>query len=151
MVRDVLETLGPAVDERRGAVRVVDPLPTVVADRVWVGEVFRNLVANGLKFNESRQPTVEIGSMAGEPATLYVRDNGIGIPEHHHETIFAMFRRLHSRSKYEGTGAGLSFVRKIVDAHGGRVWLESRPGGRIDLLFHACPARTPTAVRATDA
>jgi light-regulated signal transduction histidine kinase (bacteriophytochrome) len=139
VVRDVLETLGPAVDQRGGAVRGVDPLPTVVAARVWIGAVFRNLVANGLKFNESRQPLVEIGSVAGEPATLYVRDNGIGIPDHHHETIFAMFRRLHSRSKYEGTGAGLTFVRKIVDAHGGRVWLESRPGAGSTFYFTLGP------------
>jgi light-regulated signal transduction histidine kinase (bacteriophytochrome) len=139
VVRDVLETLGPAVDQRGGAVRVVDPLPTVTADRLWVGEVFRNLVANGLKFNESRRPLVEIGSLAGQPATLYVRDNGIGIPEHHHETIFAMFRRLHSRGKYEGTGAGLTFVRKIVDAHGGRVWLESQPGGGSTFYFTLAP------------
>ncbi|MBI3838604.1 MAG: hypothetical protein HY288_11815 [Planctomycetia bacterium] len=139
VVRDVLETLGPAVDERGGAVRVVDRLPTVTADRVWVGEVFRNLVANGLKFNESRRPTVEIGCVAGESATFYVRDNGIGIPEHHHETIFAMFRRLHCRSKYEGTGAGLTFVRKIVDAHGGRVWLESQPGRGSTFYFTLGP------------
>jgi signal transduction histidine kinase len=57
-----------------------------------------------------------------------VRDNGIGIAECHHEAIFAMFRRLHSRRKYEGTGAGLTFVRKMVEAHGGQVWVSSQPG-----------------------
>ena len=124
IVADVIDTLGAAIDERNAIVRVKGSLPTVEADRVLVGEVFRNLIANALKFNESPQPTVEIGHEGG---ALYVRDNGIGIPECHHEAVFTMFRRLHSRRKYEGTGAGLTFVRKIVEAHGGSVWLESQP------------------------
>src|SRR5262249_30620961 len=105
VVSDVLQTLGPTIDERGAAAGVVSQLPTAVADRVGVGEVFRNLISNALKFNESSRPVVEIGCVGG--ATFFVRDNGIGIPECHHEAIFAMFRRLHSRSKYEGTGAGL--------------------------------------------
>jgi light-regulated signal transduction histidine kinase (bacteriophytochrome) len=124
IVTDVIDTLGAAIDERNAIVRVKGSLPTVEADRVLVGEVFRNLIANALKFNESPQPTVEIGQQGG---ALYVRDNGIGIPDCHHEAVFTMFRRLHSRRKYEGTGAGLTFVRKIVEAHGGAVWLESQP------------------------
>jgi signal transduction histidine kinase len=84
------------------------------------------LISNALKFNDSARPTVDIGCT--EAGALYVRDNGIGIPECHHDAVFTMFRRLHGRAKYEGTGAGLTFVRKIVEAHGGRVWLVSQPG-----------------------
>jgi PAS domain S-box-containing protein len=126
IVADVVDTLGPTIDGRNAVVQVRGTLPTVEADRVLVGEVFRNLIANALKFNDTERPTVEIGSFAD--STFYVRDNGIGIPECHHEAIFTMFRRLHSRRAYEGTGAGLTFVRKIVEAHGGRVWLESQLG-----------------------
>jgi light-regulated signal transduction histidine kinase (bacteriophytochrome) len=126
IVADVLETLGPAIDQRKARVRVRGRLPRLPADRVWVGEVFRNLIANAMKFNERVQPRVEIGSL--DDGTIYVRDNGIGIAPCHHEAIFAMFRRLHGRGQYEGTGAGLSFVRKMVEAHGGRVWVESCPG-----------------------
>ncbi|MEX0677352.1 MAG: ATP-binding protein [Pirellulales bacterium] len=137
VVADVLATLGPAIDERRARVRVKGRLFRLSADRVWVGEVFRNLIANALKFNDSARPRVEIGSPDGE--TIYVRDNGIGIAPCHHEAIFAMFRRLHGRGKYEGTGAGLSFVRKIVEAHGGRVWVKSRPGHGSTFYFTLSP------------
>jgi PAS domain S-box-containing protein len=132
IVADVLDTLGPTIDGRHAVVRVRGTLPSVEADRVLVGEVFRNLVANALKFNEQPQPAVEIGCADG---TLYVRDNGIGIPACHHEAVFAMFRRLHSRRKYEGTGAGLTFVRKIVEAHGGRIWVQSESGSGATFYF----------------
>lgn len=133
VVADVLQTLGPTIDDRRALVRIAGVLPKLTADPVWLGEVFRNLIANAMKFNESPCPTVEIGCLDG--TTIYVRDNGIGIEACHHEAIFTMFRRLHSRRKYDGTGAGLTFVRKIVEAHGGRVWVESQPGDGSTFFF----------------
>ncbi len=133
VVADVLVTLGPAIDERGAVVCVNERLPSVAGDPVWLGEVFRNLITNAMKFNDSPCPRVEIGCLAGP--TIYVRDNGIGIDECHHEAIFTMFRRLHSRRKYDGTGAGLTFVRKIVEAHGGRVWVESNPPGGSTFYF----------------
>jgi light-regulated signal transduction histidine kinase (bacteriophytochrome) len=146
IVADVLETLGPAIDGRAARVRVKGRLPRLAADRVWVGEVFRNLIANALKFNDREQPRVEIGCKDG--GTIYVRDNGIGIAACHHGAIFAMFRRLHGRDKYEGTGAGLTFVRKIVEAHGGRVWLESRPGHGSTFYFTLSPGSTDVSAEA---
>lgn len=137
VVADVLGTLGPAIDQRGGAVHVKRGLPKLSVDRVWVGEVFRNLVTNAMKFNDHPRPTVAIGCLDGE--VLYVRDNGIGIPACHHEAIFAMFRRLHSRQQYEGTGAGLTFVRKIVEAHGGHVWVKSQPGCGSTFYFTLSP------------
>jgi PAS domain S-box-containing protein len=146
VVGDVLETLAPAIDQRSALVRICGMLPKLPADRLGVGEVFRNLIANALKFNDSPRPRVEIGCLGGE--TIYVRDNGIGIAPCHHEAIFAMFRRLHGRNKYEGTGAGLSFVRKIVEAHGGRVWLESSPGQGSTFYF-TLAAKSPGIARQT--
>lgn len=125
----VLETLAPAIDARRGEVRRPRPLPKVRADLTLVGLVLQNLIANGLKFNDSRTPTVEIDSVDGERfATITVRDNGIGIDPRHHAVVFTMFRRLHGRQKYEGTGAGLSIVRRAVENLGGTIWLQSQAG-----------------------
>ena len=139
VVEDVLQTLGPAIDGRNASVRVLDTLPILACDAFMAGEVFRNLIANGLKFNNSDCPTVEVGCIEGCPPTFWVRDNGIGIPREHHEAIFTMFRRLHPRSKFEGTGAGLTFVRKIIEAHGGRVWLDSAPKYGTTFYFTLAP------------
>ena len=145
LTADVLATLGPTIDERGAVVRVVSPLPVMPADATMVGEVLRNLIGNALKFNESDRPEVEIGSLDTNPPTIYVRDNGIGIAQQHHAAIFTMFRRLHSRRKYEGTGAGLTFVRKIVEAHGGRVWLQSEPGQGSTFYFTLSPSGSSAA------
>ena len=139
VLQDVLETLAPAIEGRNGCVRILDPLPILPCDAFMAGEVFRNLIANGLKFNDSACPTVEVGCLEGCPATFWVRDNGIGIPREHHQAIFTMFRRLHARSKYDGTGAGLTFVRKIIEAHGGRVWLDSAPKYGTTFYFTLAP------------
>ncbi len=137
VVADAIQTLGPLLDQRHAVVLVDGPLPSLQADPLWAGEVFRNLVTNALKFNDSPRPRVEIGcSYSG---ALYVRDNGIGIEPRHHEAIFTMFRRLHSRRKYDGTGAGLSIVRKIVEQHGGRVWVESESGKGSTFYFTLGP------------
>lgn len=125
----ILETLAPAIDARHGKVRRPRPLPVVRADHTLVGLVLQNLIANGLKFNDSWTPTVEIDFVDGERfATISVRDNGIGIDPRHHAAVFTMFRRLHGRQKYEGTGAGLSIVRRAVENLGGTIWLQSQPG-----------------------
>jgi len=140
LVRDVVDSLHVTLKERNVHVIVPAPLPTVHCDRVRLAEVFRNLIANATKYNESPEPTVEVGVMAGAlppdgdagteaGRAFYVRDNGIGIPDRHQEAIFTIFKRLHGRDKYGGgTGAGLTIVKKIVEQHGGRIWIESAPG-----------------------
>jgi PAS domain S-box-containing protein len=127
--------------QRKGAeVRAEGTLPPVVGDPLRIAQLLSNLVGNGLKYNQSEQPEVVIsadGSHNGAPPgrppipgviTIAVRDNGIGIEPRYHEQIFGIFRRLHLPEEYEGTGAGLAICKKIVEAHGGRIWVESEPG-----------------------
>ncbi|NQU26061.1 MAG: response regulator [Candidatus Nealsonbacteria bacterium] len=141
VVEDVLETLCPAIEQRGATVRVAGPLPPATGDATLIGMVIGNLISNGMKFNENRQACIEIGCLAADPPTLYVRDNGIGIEPCHHDEIFSIFRRLHSRKQYEGSGAGLTIVRKIVESHGGRIWLESQPGVGTTFFFTLAPAK----------
>jgi len=154
VLNNVLEILDPLLRQRAAIVRVHGPLPRLRVDPTLLGEVFRNLITNGVKFNESPQPLIEIGFHLGDPPSLYVRDNGIGIPPEHHEHVFAMFHRLHARHKYPGTGAGLCIVRRIVERAGGRVWLDSAPGGgstfyfSLPMLPSLNPSPPPVAMRA---
>ncbi len=116
---------------------VVSPLPVLRGDRVRLGQLFSNLIANGLKYNSDASPLIEIGATAtnttteaahdGPSVTIYVRDNGIGIEPRFHRKIFQLFKRLHTRDEYEGNGAGLAICAKIAQAHGGRIWVESQP------------------------
>jgi len=140
VVEQAICALAPAIERRRARVRVAGPLRRATADAGLLAMVFGNLISNGLKFNDSPQPWVEIGTCREHPLTLYVRDNGIGIPREHHEAIFALFRRLHSRKRYNGTGAGLAIVRRIVESYGGRVWVESEPGYGSTFYFSLGPA-----------
>lgn len=127
----VREDLQALVQERSAEVVAIGPMPTLQGDPGRITQVLANLVANGLKYNRSERPRVEL-SATWQPgdamATLAVRDNGLGIDPAHHEKIFGLFRRLHAQDDYEGTGAGLAIVRKVAEAHGGKVWVESRPG-----------------------
>jgi signal transduction histidine kinase len=142
VVRETLELFSVQLQEVQVDVRLPCRLPTVRADRVWVGELLNNLLANAIKYNDKAEKWVEIGctSPADENGAMrhvfYVRDNGIGIAVQHHEAIFGIFRRLHGRDEYGGgTGAGLTIVRKIVERHGGRIWLVSEPGAGSTFYF----------------
>jgi two-component system CheB/CheR fusion protein len=137
LVRDVVERMSSTVEGRGATVEVEDGLPDVLADPPRVEEVFANLLGNALKFNESKRPSVKIGVRAieGGMATFYVQDNGIGIDPRYHERIFGIFQRLHRREEYEGTGAGLAIVKRLVEIFGGRTWVESERGAGATFLF----------------
>jgi chemotaxis family two-component system sensor kinase Cph1 len=111
----------------------------VLGDRERIAQLLTNLVGNGLKYNQSSPPVVVIGTVDGKgpssPSTIFVRDNGIGIAPQYHEQIFRLFRRLHRREEYEGNGAGLAICKKIVEAHGGRLWVESEVGHGATFYF----------------
>lgn len=112
--------------------RIPQPLPSIECDRAQVNELFTNLISNAIKYNDKPEKWVEIGMLPPNPPhspIFYVRDNGIGIRSEHLDKIFQIFRRLHGRDDFEGgTGAGLTIARKIVERHGGRIWVESTPG-----------------------
>jgi light-regulated signal transduction histidine kinase (bacteriophytochrome) len=98
--------------------------------------VFRNLIANAIKFNLAPEPTVTIG-VKEEPSEFQfaVRDNGIGIAKEHFDRIFVIFQRLNRAEEYQGTGAGLTIVKKIIERHGGRIWVESEEGKGTTFFF----------------
>lgn len=113
-----------------------DPLPTVRANAIRLSLVFQNLIDNALKFCDSAPPRVHIWAEPRRSAWLFaVRDNGIGIEPQYAERIFAMFERLHTHAEYPGTGMGLTLCKKIVEQHGGRIWMESTPGKGSSFFF----------------
>lgn len=113
---------------RQARIIIPKPLPRVVCDPVRISEVFSNLITNSIKYNDKPEKCVEIGFTEGKPVTFYVRDNGIGISQNHYEDIFRIFKRLHKRDEYGGgTGAGLTITKKVIERHGGNIWLESKP------------------------
>lgn len=139
IVEEILDSLAISLKEEKIEVRVPEPLPTVRADRARVGEIFYNLIVNAMRYNDKPEKWIEVGSRQegeGAPPVFYVRENGIGIPEKHHDAVFRIFKRLHGRDKYGGgTGAGLTIVKKIVERHHGRIWLESAPGEGTTFYF----------------
>jgi light-regulated signal transduction histidine kinase (bacteriophytochrome) len=105
-----------------------DELPTLRVDEGQLAQLFQNLIANALKFREQSPPHIHIGARAEKGRwVIWVRDNGIGIEPQYFERIFQVFQRLHTRKKYPGTGIGLAICKKIVERHGGTIWVESQP------------------------
>ena len=134
---EALEMISARREETGGEIRVPRPLPVVECDRMRIREVFTNLLSNGLKYNDKAARWVEVGyqtppqaspqaSLGNGPLQFYIRDNGIGIKSRYHEQVFQMFKRLHGREQFGGgTGAGLTITQKIIERHGGRIWVES--------------------------
>ena len=125
---NALDDLSVAIHES-GAVVTQDPLPVLVADATQITQVFQNLVANAIKFQGLEPAKIHVGAMLGGGfLTVTVRDNGIGMEEQYFQRIFEVFQRLHTRREYQGTGIGLAICKKIVERHGGRIWVESQLG-----------------------
>ncbi|MEM7816482.1 MAG: ATP-binding protein [Candidatus Aenigmatarchaeota archaeon] len=110
----------------------VSQMPKVYCDKIKIAEVFFNLISNAIKFsskNKDKRPKIEIGYIEKEDSyQFFVKDNGIGIDKKFHQEIFGIFKRLHRQDEYEGTGAGLAIVKRIIDDHKGLIWVESEPG-----------------------
>ena len=127
VVADVSDDLRASLDES-GATLVVGPLPDVPGDPRQLRRVFQNLVGNALRFRSDDPPRIEVSATEGRSEwVVSVRDNGIGVDREHARRIFAMFSRINRRG--EGNGIGLAVCRRVVEAHGGRIWVEPAEGG----------------------
>ena len=129
LVAEALELVHGRISQRGIQMRVQERLPAITGDRHRLLEVFQNLVDNAAKFmGDQPDPQIEIGQHGQERGNpiFFVKDNGVGIPPEHHERVFGVFNKLDPRA--EGTGIGLSLVKKIIEAHGGRIWVESDTG-----------------------
>ena len=124
-----------ALEESRAEV-TSGPLPTVPGDEVQLVQLFQNLIANALKFRGEALPVIRISAQEDDGDWRFaVQDNGIGIALAHQDRIFKIFQRLHRRSEYPGTGIGLAICKKIVERHGGRLWVESEEGRGATFFF----------------
>ena len=144
VVQSILESLDVSLKECGTLVKISQDFPTLLCDRVRVGEIFRNLITNAMKYNDKSEKWIEIGYREDQsdvlevlsPLVFYVRDNGIGIREKHLDSVFRMFKRLNGRDKFGGgTGAGLTLTKKMVERHGGRIWVESTFGEGTTFYF----------------
>jgi light-regulated signal transduction histidine kinase (bacteriophytochrome) len=124
------------VVEQTGAEITVAPLPTLAADGSQLVQLFQNLVGNSLKFRGEAMPLVSIrAEELAKEWRFAVTDNGIGLDTAHSDRIFRIFQRLHGYSEYPGTGIGLAVCKRIVERHGGRIWVESTPGAGATFFF----------------
>ena len=136
------DNLATAVEET-STVIYQDPLPMVLGDEVQLLQVFQNLIANAIKFRGAEPPQIQVTAARQGPEWVFaIQDNGIGIAPEHQERIFSIFQRLHQRSEYPGTGIGLAICKKIVERHGGRIWVESQPG-KGSTFYFSLPEAAP--------
>ncbi|MBW6519781.1 MAG: GAF domain-containing protein [Desulfoarculaceae bacterium] len=135
VVARVLRDMERTVMENKAEI-VCGPLPVIRADQTQLGQLFQNLIANALRYHGAAPPRITINATRQPDAWLFsVADNGIGIGPEFHQRIFAMFQRLHTRAEYPGTGIGLAICRKIVNRHGGKIWVESTEGAGATFFF----------------
>ena len=129
LAREAVELVQGRIIERGVSVYIDSNLPVVLGDRQRLLEVLQNLIDNAAKFmGNQKTPRIEIGhegDEAGNPV-LYVRDNGVGIPPEHYDRVFGLFNKLDVKS--DGTGIGLALVKRIIEVHGGRIWVQSEAG-----------------------
>jgi PAS domain S-box-containing protein len=135
VVQAATKSLSKTIHEKNAIITCED-LPTVQVDSLQMARLFQNLIGNAIKFRSERQPKIHISATALEDKWHFsVRDNGIGIEPQYFERIFVIFQRLHTRTEYPGTGIGLSLCKKIVERHGGQIWVESESGAGTTFHF----------------
>lgn len=133
---DVAQQNLAAMIQDSGALITADPLPMVLADGRQLTQLFQNLITNAIKFRGAASPHVHLGANRVSAGIAFaLRDNGIGIDPKHADRIFQIFQRLHTRREYPGSGIGLAICKKIVERHGGTIWVESQPGEGSTFLF----------------
>jgi len=136
LINEVKLRLEYAIKQKNAEIIIRDKLPRVFCDRIRFTEVFLNLISNALKFNNKSNPYIEIGCSEKDIFyEFYVKDNGLGIEERYFDKIFEIFQRLGKCEENEGTGAGLTIVKKIVQMHSGKIWMESKIGKGTTFYF----------------
>ena len=137
VLRRVLSDMQGTIEAAGATVESPEQMPTVLADGTQIGQLFQNLIGNGLKFKGAEPPKVEIGTEQVDENLwrFSFKDNGIGIEPQYFERIFVIFQRLHGKENYPGTGIGLAICKKIVERHGGTLWVKSQPGQGATFLF----------------
>jgi len=139
LLQEVTKELTGIISEKKGEVKF-GSFPVITCNSVLIGELFKNLISNGIKFNDGEKPIVEITCDEWENEYLFcVKDNGIGIDPKYLDTIFVIFKQLNPREKYGGTGAGLTICKKIVEKHGGKIWAESSGEGKGSTFYFTLP------------
>jgi signal transduction histidine kinase len=134
LLKTILHDSARTIMQSDGRV-TADPLPIISGDRIQLGRVFQNIIANALKFHGEQPPEVHVSALdEGSCWHFKISDNGIGIEPEYAEKIFGLFKRLHGREKYTGTGIGLAVCKRIIERHGGRIWVE--PGTEAGCVFH---------------
>ncbi|MDY7003504.1 MAG: GAF domain-containing protein [Cyanobacteriota bacterium] len=131
LINNVIEVVSMTKSGQSIDIKVMPNLPEIYGDKNLMSEVFSNIIHNAIKYNTKPQKIVEIGCQEQDrnTCTLYIKDNGIGIREKHLDTIFKLFKRLHGKNKFGGgTGVGLTIVKKIIERHNNRIWVESTYG-----------------------
>jgi light-regulated signal transduction histidine kinase (bacteriophytochrome) len=128
ILKQVFSNLQIAIEEKQ-AIITHDPLPTLKADSFQMVQLMQNLLGNAIKFHSQQPPRIHIAARLEKGNWLIsVQDNGIGIDPQFNERIFVIFQRLHDRSEYPGTGIGLAICKRIIERHGGKIWVDSQPG-----------------------
>lgn len=150
VLEEAIEMIGARRPGSRCRIEVPRPLPRVLCDPVRLREIYSNLLANAIKYTQQASARIEVGYLAADDvaarpnapaesvrqAIFYVKDDGIGIDRRHHDQVFRMFKRMHERDDYGGgVGAGLTIVQKLVQRHGGRIWLDSSLGVGTTFFF----------------
>jgi PAS domain S-box-containing protein len=135
VLNEALSNLQVAIKKSEASI-THDPLPTVPADGTQMVQLFQNLIENGIKFQDEKKPEVHVSAKEQDEEWLFsFRDNGIGIDPEYSDRIFLIFKKLHAKGEYAGTGVGLALCKKIVERHGGRIWVESELGKGATFYF----------------
>jgi len=135
VLEHVLANLNPVIEDS-GAKITYNHLPTVMADDSQLVQLFQNLIGNSIKFRSKDSPHIDIKAKPEDSEWIFsVKDNGIGMEKQFHERIFRIFQRLHTKEEFSGTGIGLAICKKIVERHGGRIWVESEPNNGATFFF----------------
>ncbi|KTD26110.1 two-component sensor histidine kinase [Legionella lansingensis] len=145
VVENKLQLLDSYLKENNANVIIKRPLPMIVCDKARVGEIFHNLIVNAIKYNNSEEKTVTIDfKEANDHYVFSIEDNGIGIAAEHFDNIFKIFKRLHGRDEYGGgTGLGLTLIKKIIERHKGKIWLDSQVDKGTTFYFSIIKALKP--------